>query len=93
MEMGSKLENYIEAFENLKNRVGSADVALALTQEIGKDGRVERMRGNGNSRATSSVAATPKQLGLLKHLGVSVPAGLTKAGASVLIDEARANEQ
>ena len=93
MEMETNANNYLQVFEELKNRVGSADVALALTQEIGKDGRVEKMRGNGNSRATSSVAATAKQIGLLKHLGVSVPEGLTKAGASELIDETRANEQ
>lgn len=85
---------YVELFENVKSRVGSDDVALAIVEQVGKDARVERMNvGNGNShvsRADSGVIgdqpATEKQLGYLKKLGVEFGEGLTKKQASNLID-------
>lgn len=83
---------YVELFENVKAKVGSDEVALAIVEQVGKDERVERMQsGSGHaSRAESGVVsdqpATEKQLGYLKKLGVEFGEGLTKQQASALID-------
>ena len=66
-----------------------------ILQEIGKDGRVEKMRGVSDVTVASldsngEQLATSKQLGFLKRLGVKVPPGLSKLEASRLIDEAQA---
>lgn len=94
--MNNKMEanGYVVLFENVKSRVGSDDVALAIVEQVSKDARVERMNaGNGNShtsRASSGVLgdqpATAKQLGYLTKLGVDFGEGLTKQQASNLID-------
>ena len=68
--------------------------AVALVQEIGKDLRVEKMRGFPDTTVASintdgEPLATSKQIGFLRRLGVEVPAGLSKVEASRLIDEAQ----
>ena len=84
---------YVELFEDLKTRVGSDDVALAIVEQVGKDNRVERMNSlravNDSGIANGEQPATEKQIGYLKSLGVEVSAGLTKKQASGLIDEAQ----
>ena len=69
-----------------------------MLQEIGKDGRVEKMRGVSTRPGSQAgvgfgsetdQSATPKQLSFLKRLGVEIDAGLTKRDASKLIDEAQ----
>lgn len=77
----------------MKARVGNEEVAVVLVQEIGKDGRVERMRFgpsvNAYTRldANGDQPATGKQIGFLKRLGVEISQGLTKEHASALIDQ------
>ena len=82
---------YVELFEEVKGRVGDDQVALGILQEIGKDGRVEKMCARGVSAsirdANGEQPATSKQIGYLKSLGVGVPTGLTKQGPSELIDQ------
>ena len=68
--------------------------AVALVQEIGKDGRVEKMRGFPETTVASldsngEQLATSKQLGFLRRLGVKVPQGISKVEASRLIDDAQ----
>lgn len=47
---------YVELFEDLKARVGSDDVALAIVEQVGKDNRVERMQaGTGSGRNGNGV--------------------------------------
>ena len=52
------------------------------------------MNGNpafqAESYGSNESSATPKQLGLLRHLGVEIPEDCTKQRASELIDEAKA---
>ena len=48
--------------------------------------------GQGNTRAMNGEqSASSKQIGYLKSLGVEIPANLTKARASEMIDEAQNN--
>ena len=59
-----------------------------MLQEVGKDGRVERMRSSVVQNGTNGEQpATEKQTNYLASLGVDVPAGLTKKAASELIDQ------
>ena len=50
-----------------------------------------RSNGNRHSNGNGDDLATEKQIGFLKKLGVTVPAGVSKREASRLIDEAQAN--
>ena len=79
---------YVELFEDLKARVGSDDVALAIVEQVGKDSRVERMRSSVVQNGTNGEQpATGKQIAYLKALKVDVSEGLTKSQASELIDQ------
>lgn len=88
-----EIENYVEAFERIKRDVDDVSVAIAILQELGKDGRLARINernvGNGSNGAEQ---ASAKQRAYLKQLGVEAPANLTKADASKLIDEALAQQ-
>ena len=90
--MNMEANGYVELFEEVKARVGSDEVALAIVEQVGKDNRVERMQSGNGSRNANGVrngdqSAPEKQIGYLKKLGVEVSAGLTKKQASELIDE------
>ena len=97
---------YLETFSRVREQVQDEETARAILQEIGKDGRVEKMhessngrvgighsfRGSGNGgNNQGDQPATEKQLWLLRSLGMNPPEGLTKRSASELIDETRAN--
>lgn len=87
---------YVALLDDLRIRLGDTESALAVLDQIGKDRRVRMMAtrdhgfvvGNGLSN-NGDEPATPKQLGLLRRLGINPPAGLTKKAASTLIDESR----
>lgn len=85
-----KIEGYLALFNEIEKRTGDDAVALAILEQIGKDTRMAalqaRERANGSEGA--DVPATSKQLAFLARLGVPVEPGLTKQGASALIDEA-----
>ena len=90
-----RLKHYLELFEEVRQKVNDESTAVALVQEIGKDGRVEKMRGFPETTVASFDAngeplATSKQIGFLRRLGVNVPEGLSKLEASRLIDDAQA---
>ena len=42
---GERTKQYLELFEKLREKVSDEQTAVAILQEIGKDGRVEKMRG------------------------------------------------
>lgn len=88
--MDEKLKKYFDLCGELCAKGLSEDVALAVLQEIGKDGRVERMSvrvpQGGNGFGNGDVPATEKQLGFLTRLGIEAKEGVTKMQASNLID-------
>ena len=89
----NSLSKYLDLYERVKARVGNEEVAVVLVQEIGKDGRVERMRSGASVKAYTRLdangdqPASRKQVGYLKVLNVKVPEGVTKQQASELIDQ------
>lgn len=93
MEMQNKLTQYVELFENVRSKVRDDTVAMALVEQVGKDLRVEQMRGHSavEQNSNESQPATEKQIGFLKKLRVSVNPSdnLTKAEASRMIDQAQ----
>ena len=87
---------YLDTLNRVREQVQDEETARAILQEIGKDGRVEKMRaGNGSvdgnnfggNSSQGEQPATTKQLGYLRALNVEIPKGLTKQEASELIDE------
>ena len=86
----ARLDVYMEAFEQIREKVGDDHIAAVLLQEIAKDNRMEQMRTERNGQPTSNLPATDKQLAYLHRLGVEVPNQLTKQEASELIDQATA---
>lgn len=96
MELKQEASEYVAILDDLRIRLGDTESALAVLDQIGKDRRV-RMMGSRDSgfvagdsfSSNDDAPATPKQLGLLRSLGVKPSAGLTKNAASTLIDEIR----
>ena len=80
------LESYLKAFEHAKARVGDDQVAAVIVEQIGKDARAamirqERASSTGLLATNRDAPATPKQIGLLRHLGVpAAEARLTVQG-------------
>ena len=91
MEMRNRMTEYVDLFKEARNKVGDDQIALAVLEQVGKDCRVERMNSPARSKASSggSSQATEKQVAFLKQLGVEAPAGVSKQGASELIDQAQ----
>jgi hypothetical protein len=85
-----KLENYLDLYDKVRARTGDDRSALAILQEMNKDKRMAQIRAERNGNGDQP--ATDRQKGYLKKLGVEVPADLTKAQASALIDGALAKE-
>ena len=88
----SRIRHYVEVYKQIREHGLTEDIALAIVENIGKDGRVEKMRGNEQDAepiSNGEQSATQKQLSFLKRLHVDVPEGLTKQEASRLIDEAQ----
>lgn len=94
IDMQNKLSEYIELFERVRAKVNDDNLAMQIVDQVGKDLRVEQMRGGRTPErsANQDAPATERQLGLLRRLGVpvSTTAHLSKARASELIDEAQA---
>ena len=88
-EIQMKVDFYADAFEKANAKLGNAELASLIVQQIGKDLRTAQIQGtSGNSGNGNGTQATPKQLAYLERLGVDVPAGVTKKQASELIDGA-----
>lgn len=90
-----RVNGYQQLYEQVFERVGDQEIALALMHEAAKDRRMDviqasqrgvaRVGPNGNEQS-----ATSKQIGWLRVHGIVIPAGLTKAGASEMIDGVKA---
>ena len=91
MEMQNRMTEYVDLFEEVRGKVGDDQIAVALVEQVGKDSRTELLRANraASSEDVDPTAATRKQIGFLKRLGVEVPAGVSKQDASELIDQAQ----
>jgi len=82
----AKLDNYLELFQELKQKTGGDDgTALRLLQELAKDRRTEEIREERENK--NSEPATDKQKKFMKKLGIDFPGTVTKQEASMLIDE------
>lgn len=81
----TKLDNYLELFEELKQKTGDERAALTLLQEVAKDRRMEEIRQEKEGR--NNQPATEKQKRFMDDLGIQYPKTVTKQEASVLIDE------
>jgi len=81
-------EGYLELLEGIKQRVEDEGTAVRILSEVAKDRRMEIIRQERHRNGGSSeVAATDAQKRYMKKLGIEVEEGLTKAGASELLDQ------
>ncbi len=88
-EVQTKIDFYADAFEKANAKLGNAELASLIVQQIGKDLRTAQIQGTGgNSGNSNGTQATPKQLAYLRRLGVPFEEGITKQRASEMIDEA-----
>jgi hypothetical protein len=87
MNAGMKrhMENVLELFDTIKQRVADEHTAVVLLQEVCKDKRTDDISQERHSRADNG--ATAKQKHLLRRLGVEYPKDVTKEEASALIRE------
>lgn len=83
--MQTKLDNYLELFDEIRKKTTDSREALALLTEVSKDRRMEEIREE--KKAGNSRPATDKQKGFMNKLGIKYPKNVTKQEASVLIDE------
>ncbi len=84
-DIQAKLGEYLQIYEDLKEKTGDDRAALTLLQEVAKDRRTEEIRGE--REAKNNEPATAKQIKFMKKLGMGIPEGVTKKEASMLIDE------
>ena len=91
-ELQTKLDFYLEAYEQAKQRVTDTHAAATIVQELAKDLRKMQI-GHEPTSANGQQPATLKQIEYLRNLGVEVKKDLTKREASALIDEALAREE
>lgn len=91
-EMQSNLDMYTKVFNQIKENVKDEQVAAVILQEVARDRRVQQNRAErqAEQEKLAREPATPRQLEFLRNLGMTIPAGLTKQEASLLIDEGRA---
>ena len=91
-DMESKLEEYLQLLEQIKQKTTDERTAVSLLQEVSKDRRsaeIREERETKNNDTKDSQPATEKQKQFMKKLGIKFPATVTKQGASMLIDEER----
>src|SRR6266540_7161283 len=87
-----KVKQYLELYDEVRQRTGDERVALAVMQELSKDHRVEEMkaeRAANRKNGNDFVPATIKQIMMLLSLKVRLPDQLSKQEASQLIEEAK----
>jgi len=85
VEIKDYVNEYVEIAKEL-TKVGclSTDVAIAILQERGKDGRQNKI-----DEEKANEPATEKQKDYMKVLGVDFSENITKQEASRLIEEAK----
>jgi len=88
IDVQSKISEYLELIDAIKEQIDDPATALAILPEIRKDMRAAEMRQGNNYSSTGDLPATDAQLNFLKQLGGKVPPqGLTRNQASRMIDE------
>ena len=83
-EIESKLKEYVDLLNQIKEHVSNEDTAASIVSEIAKDRRVKQMQKNDNGNGS---AATERQKEYMDKLGIDYPYNVTKREASQLIDE------
>ncbi|MGD0572451.1 MAG: hypothetical protein ABSB11_05465 [Sedimentisphaerales bacterium] len=84
----SKISEYLELIEAIKEQVDDPATALAILPEIRKDMRAAEMRQGNNHSSTADLPASEAQIAYIKNLGGHFPPqGLTRNQASRMIDE------
>jgi hypothetical protein len=93
MNAGMKrhMENVLELFDTIKQRVADEHTAVVLLQEVCKDKRTDDISQDRHSKA--GYQATAKQKHLMGKLGIEYPKDVTKEEASVLIDERKSKSE
>lgn len=94
MEAKQTMDEYVELFGEIRNKVDSEEAAAAVLNQIGKEMRMRQMFARRDDARRVSLSngdrpASEKQVEYLKRLGVTIPEGLTRKQASNLIDEAK----
>jgi carbamoylphosphate synthase large subunit len=80
-----QVNNVLELFDVIKQKVSDEHTASILLQEICKDKRSAEMRQERESKDDNAV--TDRQKEFMKKLGIKFPKNITKQEASALIDE------
>jgi carbamoylphosphate synthase large subunit len=83
--MQKQVDNVLELFDVIKQKVSDEQTASILLQEICKDKRSAEMRQERESKNDNAV--TDRQKEFMKKLGIKLPKNITKQEASALIDE------
>lgn len=88
-EIDKRIELYIDILTKIRGKVSDEESVRAVLFQVGKDLRTPSMKGRdkNNPGSNADVPATPKQLALMKKLGVEAPEGLTKKECSKMLDE------
>ena len=89
-DMQSKLGEYMQLLEQIKQKTQDERTAVSLLQEVSKDRRTAEIRaerGQTDAETSNSVPATEKQKSFMKNLKIEFPDTVTKLEASKLLDE------
>jgi len=88
IDVQSKISEYLELIDAIKEQIDDPATALAILPEIRKDMRAAEMRQGYNHSSTADLPASEAQIAYIKNLGGKIPEqGLTKNQASKLITE------
>lgn len=88
IDIQTKIEEYLELIEAIRDKFDDPVTAMAVLQEIRKDARAEEIRRGRGFSSTGDLPATDAQIGYLKKLGGEVSEhGLTRNHASKMIEE------
>ncbi|MCC6682817.1 MAG: hypothetical protein IT445_18105 [Phycisphaeraceae bacterium] len=87
-EVQTNLDDYLEAYERIRERVKDEHVASMIFQELAKDARTSRINGQRSQPKLSSGVQpiTEKQKAFLAKLGVRDTEKMSKQEASALLD-------
>jgi hypothetical protein len=87
-DVQTKVTEYLELIEAIKDQIDDPATALAILPEIRKDMRAAEMRHGTGYGSTDDLPATDNQLGYIRRLGGRIPEqGLTRNQASKIIGD------
>ena len=87
-DVQSKISEYLELIDAIKDQIDDPAIALAILPEIRKDMRSAEMRQGSCYSSTGDLPASEAQIAYIKNLGGKIPEqGLTRNQASKMIDE------